>query len=65
MGEIYGHTAYAVPKPDLAEHYGRLVRHAAAGEIVFDIETYPLERVAEAWRRQASGAACKLVVTLG
>jgi NADPH2:quinone reductase len=63
MGEIYGHTAYAVPKADLAEHYGRLVGHAAAGEIVLDIDTYPLERVAEAWQRQADGAPAKVVVT--
>ncbi|HEY2936262.1 MAG TPA: zinc-binding alcohol dehydrogenase family protein [Gaiellaceae bacterium] len=64
MGEIYGHTAYAVPKDDLAEHYRRLVRHAAAGEVVLDIDTYPLEQVAEAWQRQADGPAGKIVVTL-
>jgi NADPH2:quinone reductase len=64
MGEIYGHTAYAVPKDDLAEQYARLVGHAAAGEIVFDIDTYPLDRVAEAWARQAGGPAGKVVVTV-
>jgi NADPH:quinone reductase len=62
MGEIYGYTVYAVPKDVLREHYLRLVGHAAAGEIVFDIDSYPLERVAEAWERQASGANAKLVV---
>jgi NADPH2:quinone reductase len=62
MGELYGHTNFAVPKPELAEHYQRLVRHAAAGDVVFDIEAYPLERVAEAWQRQADGPAGKVVV---
>jgi NADPH:quinone reductase len=64
MGELYGYTDFAVPKDTFREQYLRLVGHAAAGEIVFDIETYPLARVAEAWERQASGANAKLVVTL-
>ena len=64
MGEIYGYTDFAVPKNEFREHYLRLVGHAAAGEIVFDIATYPLERVAEAWERQADGANAKIVVTL-
>jgi NADPH:quinone reductase-like Zn-dependent oxidoreductase len=64
MGELYGYTDFAVPKDVFREQYLRLVDHAAAGEIVFDIETYPLERVAEAWERQANGAKAKIVVTL-
>ena len=64
MGELYGFAAYAVPPATFREHYLRLVGHAAAGEIVFDIETYPLERLGEAWERQASGASAKIVVTL-
>jgi NADPH:quinone reductase-like Zn-dependent oxidoreductase len=64
MGELYGYTDFAVPKDEFREQYLRLVGHAAAGEIVFDIETYPHERVAEAWERQANGANAKIVVTL-
>ncbi len=64
MGELYGYTDFAVPKHEFREHYLRLVGHAAAGEIVLDIETYPLARVAEAWERQANGANAKIVVTL-
>jgi NADPH:quinone reductase len=64
MGEVYGYTDYAVPKDVFHEHYLRLVGHAAAGEIVFDIESYPLDRVAEAWERQAEGANGKIVVTV-
>jgi NADPH2:quinone reductase len=64
MGEIYGFTDFAVPKDVFREHYLRLVGHAGAGEITFDIDSYPLERIAEAWERQAAGAHGKLVVTL-
>ena len=64
MGEIYGYIDFAVPAETFREQYLRLIAHAAAGEIVFDIETYPFDRVAEAWERQAAGANAKLVVTL-
>lgn len=64
MGELYGYTDFAVPRDEFREQYLRLVGHAAAGEVVFDIATYPFERVAEAWKRQADGANAKIVVTL-
>ena len=64
VGEIYGFTDFAVPPREFSEHYLRLVGHAAAGEIVFDIETYAFEQVAEAWERQAAGASAKIVVTV-
>jgi NADPH:quinone reductase-like Zn-dependent oxidoreductase len=64
MGELYGYIDFAVPKDEFREQYLRLVGHAAASEIVFDIVTYPLERIAEAWKRQADGASAKIVVTL-
>jgi NADPH2:quinone reductase len=64
MGELLGYTDFAVPKDTFREQYVRLAGHAGAGAIVFDIETYPLERVAEAWERQANGASAKIVVTL-
>jgi NADPH2:quinone reductase len=65
MGELYGYTDFAVPEDTFREQYLRLVGHAAVDEIVFDIQTYPFERVAEAWERQATGAHAKIVVTLG
>ena len=64
VGEIYGFTDFAVPKDEFREHYLRLVGHAAEGEIVLDIETYPLDRVTEAWERQAAGPNAKIVVQL-
>ncbi len=59
---ILGHTNFAVPVDELAEHYRRLVAHAVAGEIRLDVERVPLDSVADAWGRQADGAGTKLVV---
>ena len=64
MGELYGYLDFAVERNEFREQYLRLIGHVAAGEIAFDIEAYPLERVAEAWERQAAGANAKIVVTL-
>jgi NADPH2:quinone reductase len=64
MGELYGYTDFEVPANAFREHYLRLAGHAGAGEIVFDVATYPLEQVADAWQRQAEGAQAKLVLTL-
>ena len=64
VGEIYGFTDFAVPRGAFREHYLRLVGHAAAGKIVLDLETYPLDRITEAWERQAAGANAKIVVQL-
>jgi NADPH2:quinone reductase len=59
---IYGMTVYAVPRDVLAEEYRRLVEHASAGTLRLDIEELPLDSVGDAWRRQAEGAAAKLVL---
>ncbi len=59
---ILGHTNFAVPPDELADHYRRLVGHAIAGEIRLDVERVPLDAVADAWRRQAEGPGTKLVV---
>jgi NADPH:quinone reductase len=59
---ILGHTNFAVPRDELAEHYRRLVEHTVAGDIRFDVERVPLDGVADAWRRQAESPGTKLVV---
>jgi NADPH2:quinone reductase len=59
---IHGHTNFAVPPDELADHYRRLVGHVMAGDLRFDVERVPLESVSDAWRRQADGAGTKLVV---
>jgi NADPH:quinone reductase len=59
---ILGHTNFAVPADELADHYRRLVEHVTSGDIRFEIERVPLDGVTDAWRRQAEGAGAKLVV---
>jgi len=62
--EIYGYSNFVVPAETRRAAYAELVSHAARGEFSFPIETYPLERVSEAWERQAHGPGAKLVVQL-
>jgi hypothetical protein len=45
--------------------YKQMLRHAAAGELTVDYELLPLERVAEAWERQAASPGRKLVLVPG
>ncbi|HEY1318051.1 MAG TPA: zinc-binding dehydrogenase [Gaiella sp.] len=59
---IKGHFAFGVPEEVFAEHYPKLVRHGVAGEIRLDVERAALDGVTDAWRRQASGEASKLVL---
>jgi len=60
--EIYGYSNFAVPPETRRSAYAELVGHAALGEFHFPTETYPLERVAEAWERQSEGPRAKLLV---
>jgi NADPH2:quinone reductase len=62
--EIYGYSNFVVPAESRRAAYLELVSHAARGEIGFPLETYPLERVSEAWERQAGGPGAKLVVQM-
>jgi NADPH:quinone reductase len=62
--EIYGYSNFVVPAEMRRAAYSELVEHAARGEIDFPIETYPLDRVADAWERQAGGPGGKLVIRI-
>jgi NADPH2:quinone reductase len=57
--ELYGYSNFAVSAEVLAEHYGRLVGHAVAGEIEVTLERVPLDEIGAVW-----GAPGKHVVTL-
>ncbi|MCW3063666.1 MAG: Alcohol dehydrogenase zinc-binding domain protein [Solirubrobacterales bacterium] len=61
---ILGHSNFLVPREVRAAAYRRLVEHVTAGELTVDYEALPLERVAEAWERQASSPGRKLVLVL-
>jgi NADPH:quinone reductase-like Zn-dependent oxidoreductase len=59
---IMGHTNFGVPREARAEAYGEMARHAAAGELRMDAEKIPLDKVEEAWERQAASPNHKLVL---
>lgn len=61
--ELLGYSNFAVPHEVLAKEYARLCEHAARGDIRLEVETVPLERIANAWERQARSPNVKLVVT--
>jgi len=64
VASIHGHSLFALTPDELANGYRELCGHARDGKIRLNVETYPLDRVAEAWERQASGSAgAKIVVT--
>lgn len=66
VAEIYGHSLFLLPDDRIAEDgYRTLCEHARDGRITFETERYGLDRVAEAWERQASGSpGAKIIVSL-
>ena len=62
--ELYGYSNFAVPKDVWRRAYRELLEHARVGRVRLEIETYPLERIREAWERQAAVPGAKLVVTI-
>jgi NADPH2:quinone reductase len=62
--DILGYANPQLPLELRRSAYLELLGHAAAGEIRFPLEAYPLECVTEAWERQAAGPGTKIVVTL-
>jgi NADPH:quinone reductase-like Zn-dependent oxidoreductase len=59
---ILGHSLFSTPSDAMAKGYRELCEHVAAGRIELATETFPLEEVAEAWERQASGSPGKKIV---
>jgi hypothetical protein len=57
-----GHSNSHAPLEVRREAFERMAAHALAGEIVVDVERFPLSRVVEAWQRQAQGPHHKLVL---
>jgi NADPH:quinone reductase len=65
IANILGHSLFSVPPEALAAGYRELAEHARDGDIKFEIETYELDRIAEAWERQSTGSpGAKVVVSL-
>jgi NADPH:quinone reductase-like Zn-dependent oxidoreductase len=59
---ILGHSNFALSADERRDAYLELAEHVAAGRITLDLETFPLDRIGEAWAAQARGA--KAVVLL-
>lgn len=59
---ILGHSNFALSAEERRHAYRDLTEHVAAGRISVAVETFPLERVADAWAAQARGV--KAVVLL-
>ena len=65
VANILGHSLFSVPTDVRAAGYRELATLALAGEVHFDVATYELERIPEAWERQSSGSpGAKIVVTV-
>ena len=66
MMNILGFSLFVAPAEVVAQGYRELCEHARDGRVRFDVESFPLEDVAEAWKRQASGSpGAKIVVSVG
>jgi len=50
--DVLGFSDFGVPPEVFAEHYPRLVRHAAAGDVRVDVERIGLDELADAWDRR-------------
>jgi NADPH:quinone reductase-like Zn-dependent oxidoreductase len=65
VADIHGLFLFGTPEEIIARGYRELCEHAGDGRINFEVATYPLDRVEEAWAAQASGSpGAKVVVTL-
>jgi NADPH:quinone reductase len=62
--DLLGFSNFGLPVDELRRGYLELLGHAAAGRVRLPVETFPLDRVADAWERQAAGPGGKVVVRL-
>jgi NADPH:quinone reductase-like Zn-dependent oxidoreductase len=53
---ILGHSNFVLTKDELRDAYYEVGEHVAAGRIRIDVETFPLERIGDAWTAQQQGA---------
>lgn len=63
MLSILGYTNYLVPFAEKSRVYLRLLEHARRGDLDVPHETWPITRIAEGWRAQATSPHRKLVFT--
>jgi NADPH:quinone reductase len=61
---IIGHSNLTTPHETKARAYRELLEHATAGRLRVNVDVFPLERVADAWREQAASPHRKIVIQL-
>jgi NADPH2:quinone reductase len=61
---IIGHSNLTTPHETKAHAYRELLDHVTAGRIHVEVDVFPFDRVADAWRAQAASPHRKLVVEL-
>jgi NADPH2:quinone reductase len=59
---IIGHSNLTTPYETKARAYLELLDHVRSGRIKVDVDVFPLERVADAWREQAASPHRKIVI---
>ncbi|HLI06072.1 MAG TPA: zinc-binding dehydrogenase [Ktedonobacteraceae bacterium] len=62
LHNILGYTNNALTHQQKAQALTEILTHAAAGRLTIEREIVPLERVAEAWQRQAAFARRKFIL---
>jgi NADPH2:quinone reductase len=60
--ELLGVSNFARTNDELRALHGELLRHAAAGAIKVDFETFSLDEVKQAWTHQASGGKAVVLI---
>jgi NADPH:quinone reductase len=58
---ILGYTNFRLTPEQRIDAYGDLTAHVGAGRIEIDVETFPLDRVADAWQAQQEGTKAVVV----
>ena len=65
VATVLGHSLFATPQDEVERGYRELCEHARDGRIGLPVEEYPLDELAAAWARQASGSpAAKIVLRI-
>ena len=62
--DLLGFSNFGLAMDELRRGYLELLEHAAAGRVRLPVETFTLDRIADAWERQAAGPGGKVVVRL-
>jgi len=62
---IVGHSNLTTPHEEKARAFRELLDHVIAGRLRVDVDVFPLERIADAWREQAVSPHRKIVISLG